>query len=345
MTTIAPIGQTNLNVRARVAPQRGAPQNPGQAGDWMKTGDAAIQGYVQAQQEVQARRSENLLRAAQPRRFHLKAGESRQIIILDRDTGPCLWEHDLGFKPEFKRTNPTTGRIEDVFVSSPREWEEDPITRVYGFQPNYVMFLSVVELFDPPIVTADNRTVGHLKRLIALKGEAFNLMVQIRNIQAQQNPQAPLRGVHLTMTRANDTQSMKTGMPIFVTRHDENAIFSSFGHDEVKGKDGDVIKVKDADCVPYDYAALFPRPSAEAMIARFPQLAHGGAPQGSARDNQSFWNGQQHSGQNAGQGGFQPGQQSRGAGIRPMTAAPAFDAPTGQAAQGGPQILDDEIPF
>lgn len=260
------------SVRARSRVQgNSAPvqQNPGATSDWMRAGAAAIEGYQEHQQTVATRREERQASVGVPWRFFLAKGDEADIVILDNDFGPGLFEHDLTNHDRFKRINPKNGRPFDQFVTSPCQWETDPITQETGKEPYYATFLTVGVL--KPYTNSKGETVQYQRRLMPLKGEAMEMLTTIRQLQIKAgHADAPLRGLQILMKRGTGDQSLKTGLPTFIERHDEAAILETFGHPEVRGEqDGKLIKAANADCYPVDYAAAFPKPSAEAIRQRY----------------------------------------------------------------------------
>ncbi len=264
---------SSVRARSRIAATGGAsksaPLNPGATADWMKSGAAAIDGYQEHQTQMAKQREERTAQKSTPYRFFLKKGEEVDVVVLDDDFGPGLFEHDLTMNERFKRVNPRSGRPYDQFVTSPQQWEPDPLTPIVGKEPYYATFITVGVL--QPYTNDKGVTVNYQKRLVALKGEAMELMTTIRAQQIKAgHAKAPLRGLHLLMKRGNGETSLKTGLPMFVARVSEADILETFGHpDIISEKDGGLIKPANADCYPTDYASAFPKPSADEIRKRF----------------------------------------------------------------------------
>lgn len=265
-------GAPSVRARSRTNPTGSrAPANPGATADWMSSGAAAIEGHQQHQEHVAQRREERQAEVGVPWRHFLAKGEEVDAIILDNDFGPGLFEHDLTMNDRFKRMNPRTGRPFDQFVTSPRQWETDPLEQE-GFNPYYATFLTVAIL--RPYTDGQGRQRSYQRRLVALKGEAMEMMTMIRAQQIKAgHADAPLRGVHIVFKRGNGDQSLKTGLPMFIERHSEAEIMETFGHPAVTAEQGaragQIVKQANEDCYPIDYARAFPKPSADAIRARF----------------------------------------------------------------------------
>jgi hypothetical protein len=169
----------------------------------------------------------------------------------------------------FKRVNPRTGRPIDQFVTSPKLFEIDPLEAEVGLVPAYVTFLTVAIL--KPWTDSKGATHTYQRRLVALKGDAMDMMATIREQQLRAgHTDAPLRGVHVVFKRGTDNRSLRSGLPVFIERHSEAEIMETFAHPAKYGEqDNKLIKAENEDCYPIDYARAFPKPSAEAIRARY----------------------------------------------------------------------------
>lgn len=334
---------TGPSVRARTRNRVGAgaeaaPLNPGAVPDWAASGADAIKGYEKHQEVVAQRREERQAEYGVPFRHFVSRGEEVDAIILDNDFGPGLYEHELTMNDRFKRINPKNGRPFDQFVTSPCLFEPDPLTQECGLQPYYATFITVNLL--RPYTDSKGNTRSYQRRLVALKGEAMELLATIREQQIKQgHTNAPLRGVHIVFKRGTGEQSLKTGLPMYVERHSEDEIMETFAHPQVLGeKDGKVVKTENEDCFPIDYARAFPKPSAEAIRTRF-GLGAGSAAAGSSAYNRGHFNDQPDGG-----GGYEQ------AGGFDDTGTDGFNDGTGAGGMSGSSgslqdDLDDDIPF
>jgi hypothetical protein len=337
------------SVRTRTRPTRtNTSANPGKSAGWMSTGSAAVEGQQKAKQEAAAAQEVRQAQMNMPYRFSLKPGEEADIVILDRDLGPAFWEHDLTWNPDFRKNRPGTRAPVEQFIPSCREWEEDPLMRLYGLQPSYVMFLSVIDMRSG-VSTRTGKEYGNVRKLLAVKGDAMDQIMRIRELRISKG--GDLRGVQLVMARSSDSKSLRTGLPTFVDQHSEQDIIESFKHDAVKNEAGEVVKEANADCFPYDYESLFGNtaPSAAMIIERlglkdadtasvpgsdneFTKAFSGGG--GDDAGDEGDTDGGDEVGQNG--GGAQPPRSSSGR-IRPSSNA----APTNFSSD----TLDDDIPF
>jgi hypothetical protein len=257
--------------RMPAAPANTSPARPVAAsgGGWMKTGAQARQ---QTEAEMQRQRDAAEKRG-QPRllRFRLKTPESREIVVLDREPGPCFYEHQL--------QNPRTGKW-DIFETCPKEWEPCPICdgAAGGKESYYVMMLTIID--TTPWSNKDGMSFPHSQMLLPVKAEQQGFFLR------QFDRRKSLRGMKLLMSR--DTgKSASIGMPEFVEMLSEEQIIASFGHEQVTGNDGRVFKQKNADCFPMSYDKLFKKPSGEDLRRRYGGLA----PAGSRQEEEDAWGG------------------------------------------------------
>lgn len=342
----AAAGGGSVRARSRSGPaggaQQQAPTRPGATDDWMASGAAAIQAQEEHKEVVAIRREERQAQMNVPFRFWLKKGEEADIVVLDDDFGPSVLEHDLTHVEGFRRNKPGTNHPQDIFVLSPQQWETDPLVEIVGKDPRRVTFLTIKDLRQ--IEKQNGEVTTNMYRLLPLMGDAFDMFVKIREQQIRAgHADKPLRGVQILMTRGNNDQSLRTGLPMFVARHSEQDIIDTFQHDEVRSdRDGRVLKEANAECYPIDYRAAFPKPSAEEIRRRF-NLPDASAPVGSAANNRSFWGGSQETGQGASTEGYEQSGDVEGA-LDGGDYSQGFS--TGRAS--GPKEsydLNDDIPF
>lgn len=267
-------------VRSRAPGGSPAAETPasGGGGGWMKTGQAArqvTQAEIQRQQDAAQRRAENLY---MPFRFRVPVGEQRDLIILDNhiDDVPFFYEHNLRGDGKW-----------NVHETCPREFDECPICTGkasqltdndgLGKESYYVMMMTGIDL--TPWTDKKGVVRPYSKFLVPVKTQGHGFFLR----QADRN-EGRLRGLHLLMSRDAKTQAA-TGVPEFVQWHSEEEILAEFGHPEVKAQDGKVLKEANADCFPYPYAKLFPRPSGADLRKRY----GGQAPAGSREANDAEW--------------------------------------------------------
>lgn len=236
---------------------------------WMKTGVAARQQTDQElarQREAAERRANGLY---MPFRFRVGEGESREVVILDSELGPCFYEHNL--------QSPKDGKW-NIFETCPKEWEPCPLCSgtAGGKESYYVMMLTCIDL--TPWQKKDGTVVPYSKFLLPVKAQGQGFFIR------QLDRHGTLRGLKLLMTR-DTRQTASIGTPEFVEKHTEEDILASFGHPPVTAQDGKVIKQANADCFPFEYEKLFKKPSAEDLRRRYGGIA----PAGSRQELEDEW--------------------------------------------------------
>ena len=287
--------------QASQQPQRG----------WMHTGAEAEQLRARELAEIERRRSQNYI----PRRFWLRVGGRADIILLDNQPGPCFYEHNL---PDPQNQNRRT-----LFELCPAEYDHCPLCQ-RGERNYYVQFYTIVDLSQ--YTNKKGELVRYTRRLLAVKASQQERYARL--YQRWGN----LRGIHLVVHR--DSQNAAAiGDPEYHTSYSEDQLLQAFQHSQVLGQNGKVLKQANADCYPFDYEALFTRPSGDALRARY----GGTAPAGSHMETQQVW-GQQPVQQQ--QGWVQPaGGQAVPPPIQATQPQQAAQQPVQQAAQQQPQQI------
>lgn len=304
---------SEVRTRSRIAPAAGnrgvsstptARQGDGST-DWMKTGEAADTAFVAEQERQKQLAEDRAKKAIMPFRFYIKQGQEADIIILDDGLPPRFYEHS--------RWNAATK--ESTEEACPGEWDNCSLCEgAAGFKGRY--FIQMFSIIDMRQVTIQKgkragTVLPYTRKLLPVKLEQQGFFKRLAERAVRENG-GRLRGAHLLMTRDAQTGAA-IGNPEFVEWINEETIMAEFSHPEVKGEDGKVLKAANADCYPYNYGILFPRPSGEDLRARY----GGVAPAGSRQETQSEW------------GNHDPG-----------TAAPPADT-----KPPGDTDLDDDIPF
>lgn len=259
-----PIGPTQ-QVRTRTRSPQGGAATPAQSGGgWMKTGAAATQV---SQQEIK-RQQERANGQFMPFRFWTGIGESKEVVVLDAQLGPCFFEHNLQDRQ---------GKW-NVFETCPKEWEPCPLCEgTAGAKDSYyVMMLTVMDL--TPYTNQKNVVIPHSRKLMPAKAGLHPFFMR------QLERHGTLRGMQLLMSR-DTKQTHAIGNPEFVELHSEDDIIAAFGHDPVVAQDGKVLKAKNADCFPFDYDKLFKKPSAVDLRNRY----GGNNPAGSRQEEADVW--------------------------------------------------------
>lgn len=204
-----------------------------------------------------------------PWRFGLDKGDEREIIILDASVDDFwyMYEHtyyNKSDKPPVKH-----------FPCS-REFEECPICEEASANQNgpynpsaWTIFLTVLELHDDdPYEDRDGVEHFYSKRLLAVKATQATELERIFEIVEKK--EGGLRGLCLLMSRDEGKQSIRIGKPVMnddgemYSFYSDDELIDEFGHDAVV-KDGKTVREEDWDITPYDYAKLFPKPTASAI--------------------------------------------------------------------------------
>lgn len=313
---------------------------------WMKTGQVARATTDQAIQEQEIRREQRQRQRALPYEFWMRTGEQRDIVILDAEPGPCFWEHNL--------QNPATGHY-DIYELCPKEFDHCPLCEgVAGAKDSvYTMFLTVLDI-TPGQRDKEGRELPYRRKLLRVKQREHGFFYRTFDRHGT------LRGVHLLMSRDNDTDP-RHGRPEFVALYTEEQIVGAYSHDAIiSQRDGRVIVEANGWLQPTDYEAVFEKPSGEALRRRY----GGRAPVGSRAEarqapstplpraggyptehdeTQMAEGGEQHPLESEGEGegqGYDDGHQDGGHAPEqqpvPQTRAPA-PAPQARTAAPAPQ--------
>lgn len=250
------------------APAPGPAPTAGPPEGWMKQGQAAQQVTAD---ELERQATARANRKFKPFRFYMKPGEQKQILVLDATArSACFYEHDIFIasqKQSYNESCPKEFDLCPICQMAERGGQNSPFK-----QPYYVMMLSIIDL--TPYQKRDGSIIPWSRKLLPCKAQSQDFFDRL------EASQGGLRGVKLLMTRpTNDT--VRIGLPEFMQKHTEEEILASFSHPEMKGKDGSVYKLANADCYAYDYAELFPQPTGEDIRTRW----GGDAPAGSAAES------------------------------------------------------------
>jgi hypothetical protein len=247
---------------------------------------AAQEAEIIRQKEADERRASGVY---MPFRFYMKYPETKEIIVLDAQPGPCFYEHSL--------KNPRTDRW-DITELCPKTFEPCPICsgevkmEGAGKESYYVMMLTVMDM--TPYFKNDKRPgaeagakieVPYSRKLLAVKAADQGFFIR------QFDRKGTLRGMHLLMARdSKDVSSigrpeLQLGTeenPDFNGFHSDEAIMDSFGSPEVKDTtSGKVIKQANVDCYAFDYGKLFSKPDGATLRKKY----HVGGVPGSASAN------------------------------------------------------------
>lgn len=217
-----------------------------------------------------------------PMRFFVPKGESTQVIVLDEnlESGLAIREYEIqgsdGKWGNYERS------FEDLGI-------ECPIGKKYGATSYVVLFLTVIVMKEW-VSKKTGETHSYSKMLLPIKRGLYPKIQKLEKI-ALKNNGGTMRGASFWMEREDKDQSLRTGEPApdddgqLLEYWSEDDLIDNFGHQEIKSRDGRVLKKKNEDLMPYDYLKLFPEPTIEEARSR-----HGLDPEpGSLEDNaQSF---------------------------------------------------------
>ena len=245
------------------AAARPAPATPpeGKTDDWMTTGEA---GRAQSA-AVQARNAEKRAAGFTPFRLHLKPNTQADVIVLDADIGPFLFEHSLTFEPAFARNN-RHGKPDSINELCCHQTEPCPICRHIGKEAYYAFFLTVI---DTRPVTSNGKSYPYTRKIMAVKADQHSKFMRLFDrIKAERGT---IRGTHLLLSRDGQRSSV-IGDPDVVSVLSEQQISEYFGHAAVLDQSGKVIKEANADLKAVEYKKIFKRPSAADILSRYPFL-------------------------------------------------------------------------
>lgn len=217
-----------------------------------------------------------------PMRFYTKKGEGEEIVILDEslEHGIAIREHNI------QGSDGKWGNFEPCLDG---EGVECPVCKSHGANSALILFLTV-NVRKEWTSKKTGETHAYSKMLLPVKRGLIPKFRKLEAIALKNN--GTLRGTMLLMERGTEDTSFSTGEPVpledgsamdFYTEED---LLDEFGHDEVKSREGKVIKPANEDTKPYDYRKLFPKPDAAELRER-----HGVDPEpGSVEDNGEEFN-------------------------------------------------------
>ena len=161
-------------------------------------------------------------------------------------------------------------------------------------QDNYATFVVKLSVLDltPYVYPAGHKKAGQTirasKKMLSIKPRQRPHWQEIATKCIEQNK--TMRGMFITMKRnAADKNSASIGEPQLIDIEfplgdgrviktsslfdfiSEADLVATFGHDEVKGEQGKILKSKNSDITPFNYEKVFPAPDPEAIRKK-----HGG---------------------------------------------------------------------
>ena len=205
-------------------------------------------------------------RTFSPLRFFCKKGEGQPIIILDEsmDAGYAIREHNI------KGSDGKFGNFE--ICLSETMGADCPVCQKYGDKSALIMFLTVLVLRE----WTDKKSGEvrqYSKMLLPVKQGMFSKFSKVQEVANTQN--GTLRGTYVYMEREDIDTSFAIGEPVplsdgsLIDHYTEDDLVAEFGHEAITGRDGKVLKKKNEDMQPYDYATLFAEPTAKELAAQY----------------------------------------------------------------------------
>lgn len=200
------------------------------------------------------------------------------IIILDSSINdlPGMWEHNLKIGGKFGN-----------FEACPKEWAHCPLCDG-GDRGYYVVFASILVL--KPWTSKDGKKSGETtKMLLPIKSSQMGKMEELFAAATRKN--GTLRGTFMHMRRdMNNQNSASIGEPSILDNgsvfdfYTDDELTENFGHPAETSPQGKLIKPQDEDITPFDYDAIFKKPDAADLRARYGGKIQPGSSQEAAEE-------------------------------------------------------------
>lgn len=208
-----------------------------------------------------------------PLRVWQKKGESLDMIVLDKsmEDGFAIREHNI------QGSDGKWGNHERCLADS---GEVCPVCKKFGEDSYLILFLTVLVLKEWTSKKTGEKH-EYSKMLLPLKRGQFKAFRKLEQIALKKH--GTMRGMYLVLERGEDAQSVATGEPVPLDdgsafdMYSEKDLAKEFGHKEVKNREGKVIKKANEDLEVFDYAKLFPEPSAKELRERYGMAAEPGS--------------------------------------------------------------------
>lgn len=216
----------------------------------LRSSYGASDGMRQMQEEArkaEARRESNKQRANEPRRYWMKPGETREVVVID----DCM----SFFRHEHALKNPASQRF-DLFTPCVNEHANCPICKVSDNKPAYfAAYLTILDL--TPFEKDDGTVIEWTKRLLVIKP------AQQKKYMRLQEREGSLRGMVLELTRDGDKDAAIGNEVEFIEFLDEDTLLDyETVYEDKDGKEHDVIGHE-----PFDYEEAFPEWTEKQLIA------------------------------------------------------------------------------
>lgn len=200
----------------------------------------ADEGYRQMQVEAgrqEARKEARAQRANEPRRFWMKPGETRELVIVDERMSFFRYEHSL--------KNPATGRF-DLYTPCINEHANCPVCKTDSKPSYFAAYLTVIDL--TPYEKEDGTVIEWSKRLLVIKQAQQKKFVRI------QEREGNLRGVIIAATRDRDTDAnIGNDFEVVEVMPEDDLLAYETVYEDSQGKEHDVIGHE-----AYNYDEVFP---------------------------------------------------------------------------------------
>ena len=201
---------------------------------------SAEDGYRQMQVEAtrqEARKEARAQRANEPKRFWMKPGEQRELLIIDERMNYFRYEHSL--------KNPATGRF-DLYTPCINEHANCPVCKADSKPSYFAAYLTVIDL--TPYENKDGEEIPWSKRLLVIK------QAQQKKFMRIQEREGGLRGVIVMAVRDRDTDANIGNDFDVVEILDEDALLEyETVYEDKDGKKHDILGHE-----PFDYDEVFP---------------------------------------------------------------------------------------
>lgn len=257
---------TRITSRTRSRDEDDADEKPEASAGYR--GRAALDRYADEERKAKERRNTPLM----PFRFRAEYGPDAQpcpIIILDKKIDNIFFLYEHSVQDDQGRWGKTEVCIKEHDVGCPLCQLEGGKNSKVG-RSTYVMLLTVLDL--RPYKNKDGKKIPYSRRIFAVKGSQIGDWMKIFDRAEQKF--GTLRGLYLEVMR-NDKQDASTGKPQLLDNDmlfdhvKEKELLADYGHDAVVGDNNKVIKKADEDITPFDYDAIFKRPTYDELARRY----------------------------------------------------------------------------
>ncbi len=190
-------------------------------------------------------------------------GETESVgkyIILDSDIDQCpaFYEHAL---PNPDSLDKQGNRIRNKFEFCLKETEDCPACRVDDNSPRYVQAISIINLRGYTNKKGDK--IPYTKQLLMVTHQQQGWFRRLCNEKLGGN----MRGAMIHAYRDGADMSYRVGVPDFQKQFPEGSLKNSFNNDEVRTKDGKLIKAAGSDMFPFDYDEVLPEKTGDQLRA------------------------------------------------------------------------------